>query len=499
MHASGIEDIEDCLLELRRIAQEVGFTESLPSSRDSPRVRRAARTAERWLDAGVHVIPTARFSTCAVDGEPLPPLLFAHGRVGEPFIDTVSILNSRKPRRVSPEDLWIRAVKAVFAACVDTGSIVVSSYGTLPFDLVTRLAAMNGNRTVVVCDGPLPAMAGPSAREAFLRDRGDLYHSPRTLFLSPFPPGPQADKAFRSRTRDRLITALSSRIGVGALREDGAMTGLVEAALGAGVPVSVASTETDDPLFRGNRRLLGAPGPLRPTEIPVEQSTGRRPTETRGDPTDGPRSGALILRSRPAPGEWLIHYTRSCNGPWPAQTVGEYCRSLLEGDANASHTAFDTLKRILTEGVIRGGRRLIRGGVPVVSFTERFPSELEKLVKWRSGLLRWAFEPYGIAIPRRVLERLGAEPVVYGDDRTYNAMPYDRRYLFQPAETARNSWVSEREWRLRGDLSLDAVRKKDITIVVPSVEEAREVRYEFGYETTLAGMDRPKAMSESRS
>jgi len=88
---------------------------------------------------------------------------------------------------------------------------------------------------------------------------------------------------------------------------------------------------------------------------------------------------------------YLIHYTRACPGPWPGQKIMDYCRSLVRGDKDSMHTAFDTLMRIIRERRIRGGARLTRGNCPVVSFTECAPmrrvTSLNGGPLWFGGLL----------------------------------------------------------------------------------------------------------------
>jgi len=168
--------------------------------------------------------------------------------------------------------------------------------------------------------------------------------------------------------------------------------------------------------------------------------------------------------------------------------MAEYCRSLVEELDDAAHTGFDTLNRILREGMIRGSSRMIRGTTPVVSLTECLPHNLSHLIKWRTGLARWTFEPYGIALDGELLLKLGADRVIYGDDRVYESLPPEERYRFQLADPARNNWSEEREWLLKGNLDLREVRSEDIVILVRTVEEAATVQDRFGL-TALPGTE----------
>jgi hypothetical protein len=152
---------------------------------------------------------------------------------------------------------------------------------------------------------------------------------------------------------------------------------------------------------------------------------------------------------------------------------------LIEARGDAGHTGFDTLNRILREGMIRGSSRMIRGMTPVVSFTERLPHDLAHLIKWRTGLARWTFEPYGIAIGKEVLLKLGTSRVIYGEKEVYAAIPLDERYRFQSVNPASKDWSEEREWRLQGGLDLETVRPEDIVVLVRTVREAATIEDRF--------------------
>jgi hypothetical protein len=46
-------------------------------------------------------------------------------------------------------------------------------------------------------------------------------------------------------------------------------------------------------------------------------------------------------------------------------------------------------------------------------------------------------------------------------------------------------WSVEEEWRLPGDLDLTALPRETVCVIVPSDEEAAEIRDRFGYETAV--------------
>ncbi|HBZ54837.1 MAG TPA: hypothetical protein DEO88_05485, partial [Syntrophobacteraceae bacterium] len=176
---------------------------------------------------------------------------------------------------------------------------------------------------------------------------------------------------------------------------------------------------------------------------------------------------------------YLYHYTRACPGPWPGQTEFEYLASVLDGEPSCGHSALDTLVRILTEGRIRGSHRLVRGLRAVISWTSRPPQELSAIRHWNRALGRWTFEPYGLAVNRQCLRKLGAKPAVYGADALFERLPPQERFRFQVGNASRSLWRREREWRLLGDLQLDP--RLDVLILVPDRTAADRIAGEIPF------------------
>jgi hypothetical protein len=190
----------------------------------------------------------------------------------------------------------------------------------------------------------------------------------------------------------------------------------------------------------------------------------------------------------PPPGA-LTHFTRECPGPWPGQSRGDYYRGLVEGDASAAHTAFDTLNRILEEKRIRCGMTLIRGSAGVVAFTSAGLCHVHSLMRWRRGLGRWTFQPYGLMVDRKALRDRGARPVVYGDDHVWRRLPARHRYRFQKRRSTAGAWSKEKEWRLPMDLILDGLTEKEMCILVPSGSEAQFIRTTYGWPAAVVRGD----------
>jgi hypothetical protein len=214
----------------------------------------------------------------------------------------------------------------------------------------------------------------------------------------------------------------------------------------------------------GNTRLVQAfPQWARPFSLKIQRSAHPFSPE---DVEDPPR----------IPWEtYLYHYTRSCPGPWPGQTYEEYLLGLLRGDPDSGHTILDTLARIFSEGRIRAGSRLVRGDHPVISWTSRSPLELTSIRRWNPGLIRWTFEPYGIAVRKRVMRLQGAKPAIYGDDLVFSTLDASERYRFQMHRPPGISWKIEREWRSPGDLVLGHLSPADAFVFLPERSDAERL------------------------
>ena len=120
-----------------------------------------------------------------------------------------------------------------------------------------------------------------------------------------------------------------------------------------------------------------------------------------------------IKKSRPDLTDYLIHWTRE-------QTI----------DGNTL-PAFQVLKQIVLCGTLRpsfaprhrvtvgGVQNTIRGPHAAVCFTEQ---PLDAFIK-SCETLPDRYRPYGVAVRKDALFRLGARPVTYGDEGLLNALP----------------------------------------------------------------------------
>jgi len=192
--------------------------------------------------------------------------------------------------------------------------------------------------------------------------------------------------------------------------------------------------------------------------------------------------------------DFLIHFTRRCDGPWPGQSWEEYWDELLQERPERDRSPLAVLSRILREERLLASSQGIRGKSSVVCFSAVPLVQLGDRRVWRRHRRRWDFEPFGLAIRRAVLKSLGARPVLYGGETAWATLPVAERPFFQKsavdsrdgsrvvasaqesvAQGATWDWRDEREWRIVGDVALADIATSDALTFVPDEQAARVV------------------------
>ncbi len=168
---------------------------------------------------------------------------------------------------------------------------------------------------------------------------------------------------------------------------------------------------------------------------------------------------------------YVIHWTRSSHGPYPAETRFEYYRDIL-ASSTYCRSAYHTLVRIAIDRTIRSTNRFIRGGHQVVSFSALEPREAVKLMRWRRRYVCYSFEPYGVAIRTDAAIAAGLRPVVYGDDDLYSELADCDRPYFQNRGSEVSDWRPEAEWRCLGDLNLQSLPADEVKLITCTCHEA---------------------------
>ncbi len=179
------------------------------------------------------------------------------------------------------------------------------------------------------------------------------------------------------------------------------------------------------------------------------------------------------------PGEFaaesfLLHWTRRRRGPWPDQAESAYLDDLIFQAHRRKHGELEALARLLATGRIMATNMLTRDQQPVVCFSNLPVTEIGKQKIFRQHLGRWDFLPYGIAVDRDHLIELGARPVIYGNETTWQNLSPEQRPFFQLAtsKTGTLDWTQEQEWRLPGDLDLNQLPINAVALFVENADEA---------------------------
>jgi hypothetical protein len=353
---------------------------------------------------------------------------------GEKFMN-VLVLNSAHGKYPVGSEGWIQATRTAVRDLAASGEVFICSTEPIPWDLTACLAGASGSRIILI----VKTAAGEHGSREFARIRDDLSLSPdRTepLFLDDSYSLTPAHPKDLWQVRDRIALNVADAIYPVSIRPGGRLENLMR-----------------EPSFvekiRSGHRIPWTPLGY----IPRYTLTGRP--------------------WRPLPlGEWLIHWTRACQGKWPGETTGDFFRDLLKDDTVYVRSAAETLARIVTEGRIRGSAWKVRGGAPVAAFTSLSPGDAVELMRWRKRYVRFSFEPYGIAVRKEELVKNGAGEVRYARN---GEGPYEPDlFLHAPGEGDR--WAREREWRIAGDFDLRSIPEGAALAVVPDDDAARDIR-----------------------
>jgi hypothetical protein len=175
--------------------------------------------------------------------------------------------------------------------------------------------------------------------------------------------------------------------------------------------------------------------------------------------------------------KYLFHYTRSSRGPLLGESKEDYIRKLISKHPLASHEALDVLIHVAREGSLEAssgspGKPVVRGRFKVVCWTAVPPKEISLFRRWNRSLARWTVEPYGIAVLKSLLKKLGAKPVCYLPEYAFDMLPEAERYRFQKHGPPRVNWKVEREWRIPFSVKIDRLGASEAFWFVPTYDDA---------------------------
>ena len=195
----------------------------------------------------------------------------------------------------------------------------------------------------------------------------------------------------------------------------------------------------------------------------------------------GPRWQSKIIQlAEVNESEFLHHFTRPRAGSWPDQSESNYFDELLFGDSTGNHDILATLMRIVVMKRILASSKTTRSKHKVCSFTQVPLSDFDSLRRFRPHLSRWDFLPFGISIRKKILEDLGARPVIYGDEDKWQSLAVADQPFFHPNLTVsktgnENVWSVEREWRLLSDVDFSQLDTRDCFVFVADEQSAQAI------------------------
>lgn len=350
-----------------------------------------------------------------------------------------AIFNSRQGKTPDSAAAWLRTTIDLSEELVKNGAALISSLGMVTWELVSwNVSECGGGLILMIPDidpNIIQGMAG-NILEEFKLD------SSRVLMIFPDPETEIEKKYRRFPKRDFWIAALADRIYPVSVRSSGNQSRIVE--LFSIIPGKVV-----------NKFQIDYEKPAGTSFHPAKLPSLRQEEDMEWD--------------------YLTHWTRTSITPWPGESKADYYRALAEAGYGYPHDGFHTLGKILRDMRITGSDKLIRGGFEMVSLTECPPWGMSDLIKWRPSLLRWTFEPYGIAMKREKLEEMGARKVIYGFDYQYRFLQGEDRAFFQATDPEGKNWREEKEWRFPEDIDLKKFAPEDVKIIVQTFEEEEEL------------------------
>jgi len=395
-------------------------------------------------------------------------------------------MSSRLGRELDLRQAWFSVLRAACGKVDREQSVIVTAKGSTTWRFVGRCSHL--------FETPILRIHLPTEKESpvdWLRRIARQNERPigpacKDLFLSPaFAATTQEDDEALTKTipdQDRALAAISDELLVLHVRAKGAVDQVVRQRLAddawqdASVYVALGPGLTErrlaDELMKN-----GAVGWL-VNEVHGDDQSLRLPPKS--------QSSTIIAPVVPMPvaetWDFLTHFTRHRDGPWPDQDERQFLDALILGHADADHSAIASLDRMLNQRRIAASNNTIRGGFRVVSFTAVPLPKISRRRVFRIHRGRWDFEPYGLCLRRDWLTARKTKSVEYGDDELWNRMSPSEQPFFQIASTRRDDpqkksidWSEEREWRHLGDVDIDELPADAGLVFVPTLAEAELV------------------------
>ncbi len=402
---------------------------------------------------------------------------------GFPFGESICVASSRLGKKLDAHDGWFDALRTIASNLNPDKHFFVTSAGTTTDSFIRRIAELFGFDLV-------DFQKFPDDLDADWFESGQTKSKTSPIKSGVFPcyydsltgPSKRMSSPKSEIAKDELLICVANETRLLSVRKNGNIYRAAKRRL-AESPQPVTKLLVDSRLTsRVVREELVA---LNATSwwLYSDSVSAHTPQESTAI---GPRffSDSAVASDLPIPilelseikmDRYLIHWTRRRLGPWPDQTEDEYLDDLIFRAPRRQHDDLATLARILAGQTILATNRLTRSLHRVVCFSNLPLDKILDRKIFRPHLSRWDFQPYGIAIERDKLAQLGAQPVIYGDEGVWEALPDELQPFFQPATSKSKGidWRTEKEWRMVGDLNLRRIESDAAVVFVRTAEEAK--------------------------
>ncbi len=350
----------------------------------------------------------------------------------------VAILSSRQARRPTGESEWVRQTTTAVAELKKRGYGLVSSVGLSTWDLATSLASIHQIPLRLL----IPGDSAENCAHRSCEISSDFELSRDLVDFIPI----LADSPSREQSmilRDQSVIDQVDELWPVSIRRGGKMSSVIETASGKGIAID---------------RQFEIGYSVRP---PVLKYT-----------VDPSRLSPSI---RNMTSQYLVHWTRTSNHPWPGERPIDYWISVLSS-TNYCRSAFETLKRILSTKCIQASNRHMPAGYRTVAFSGLSPIEVLPLMRWRARYGEMSFEPYGIGIRFESAMAQHILPVSYVQSHGPTcATPW----LCQTIGS-KTDWRAEREYRHLENLDLKQISGDDLIVFTLEKSEADTISRDFG-------------------
>jgi len=356
--------------------------------------------------------------------------------LGRPF---VLVLNSRQTKTPQGSEDWVKATIDAARYLAIRGETALTSIGTHPWNLTLWAISEAGGNQIII--HPFYENDDPEIIVDNLTLDYNLDPGKTGFVLYPTKASPGKPKE-TWRERDAIIIKMADEIMPISIRPGGNLASDIQSAKSAGKRIS--------------------------EDFHCHYSPKRRDRFVALD------SDEIAFNFHSKKWDYVTHWTRTFNGPWPDETSADYYRAVAGSGDLYARSALHSLSRIISDNRIFAGDVFNRPGDRFASFTGLPPGKAVGLMKWHRRKVRYTFEPYGIAIRREAAEAYSIRKVIYGNPEIYNRLHESDKPYFQPIG-GKGYWQGEDEWRYIGDINLTEFDPCDLLVIVRSKKDATEL------------------------